>query len=55
MTEKDKTPVYTCNEYRMEMILLALEKRLARPDLSKAEKQSIKAEINRLKVQMDME
>lgn len=54
MNNKDNKSVYTCNEYRMEMILLALEKRLAKPDLSETEKQSLKEEIKRIRLQMDM-
>ncbi|MFP3980665.1 MAG: hypothetical protein ACLFUY_04665 [Desulfobacterales bacterium] len=50
--EKDRKPGYTCNEYRAEMILLALERRLAQNDLSEAERQSIREEIERLKTEM---
>mgnify|MGYP000028255359 CR=1 FL=1 len=39
---------YTCNEYREEMRLLGLKKRLNEKDLSKTEKQTIEAEITRL-------
>lgn len=56
MTDKDKDrqPVYTCNEYRAEMILLALERRLAQNDLSDSERQSIRVEIERLKAETGM-
>ena len=54
MTEENTSPAYTCNEYRMEMILLALRRRLAKPDLSEAEKKSIEAEIQRVKTEMGM-
>lgn len=54
-TSKDsQQPVYTCNEYRAEMILLALERKLAQNDLSDAERQSIREEIERLKDEMGM-
>lgn len=55
MSQKDdSTTAYTCNEYRMEMILLALEKQMARPDLTPSEKESIQNEIQRVKKEMDM-
>jgi hypothetical protein len=55
MSEKDNTTAaYTCKEYRMEMILLALEKQMARPDLTPSEKESIQTEIQRVKKEMDM-
>lgn len=45
---------YTCNEYREEMILLGLQKRLANPDLSKEEKEAILKEIARVEEQMGL-
>ena len=39
---------YTCNEYREEMILLALQKRLQQTNLSDLERQEILGEIARL-------
>jgi len=45
MPQKNK---YTCNDYREEMRLLGLKKRLGEGNLSKAEKQAIEAEISRL-------
>jgi hypothetical protein len=39
---------YTCNDYREEMRLLGLKKRLNEANLSKAERQAIEAEITRL-------
>lgn len=49
MTDKQPpaTP-YTCNDYRAEMILLALRQRLQRPDLSEEERRQLAAEITRL-------
>ena len=32
---------YTCNDYREEMILLGLKKRLASPDITEKEKQEL--------------
>jgi hypothetical protein len=39
---------YTCSDYREEMRLLGLKKRLNEKNLSKTEKQSIEAEIAKL-------
>jgi len=41
-------PKYTCNDYREEMRLLGLKKRLNEKDISKSEKQDIEAEIAKL-------
>ena len=38
----------TCSDYRQEMILLGLQRRLAKEDLSETEKKAIKAEIKKL-------
>ena len=46
---------YTCNEYREEMRLLGLKRRLKEKNLSKAEKQTIEAEITRLEKALQME
>jgi hypothetical protein len=45
MTQNKK---YTCSEYREEMRLIGLRKRLNEADLSRTEKQLIEAEIARL-------
>jgi hypothetical protein len=39
---------YTCNEYRTEMILLALQKKLQRENLGEAERGELLREIARL-------
>jgi len=39
---------YTCNEYREEMILLALQNKLQQPHLDEKERQEIVQEIARL-------
>ncbi len=39
---------YTCNEYRAEMILLALHNKLQQGDLSEKARQEILLEITRL-------
>ncbi len=41
-------PKYTCSDYREEMRLLGLKKRLNENDLSPAEKLRLKAEISKL-------
>ena len=46
---------YTCNEYREEMILLGLQKKLASPDLTEAEKEKLNKEIKEITKKMDME
>ena len=46
---------YTCNEYREEMILLGLKKKLESPDLTEAEKEKLHKEIKELTKKMDME
>jgi len=46
---------YTCNDYREEMRLLGLKKRLNEKNLSKTEKQSIEAEIIKLEKALQMD
>ena len=46
--------VYTCTEYREEMILLGLKRRLENKALSDAEKKELKKEIKQLEKQMGM-
>lgn len=49
MTEKNQiSPPYTCKEYREEMILLALQQKLQRSDLTENERRTLLAEITRL-------
>lgn len=52
MTEEHK---YTCREYREEMTLLGLRKRLNSPGLSDDERRKIKEEIHKLESAMGME
>lgn len=51
----DKTHNYTCTDYRQEMILLGLKKRLQDPEISEREKEEIQKEIKKLEKEMDME
>jgi hypothetical protein len=46
---------YTCNDYREEMRLLGLKKRLTEKNLSKSEKQAIEAEITKLEKALQMD
>lgn len=50
-----ENPEYTCRQYREEMILLGLRKRLNVPALSDRERLTIEKEIRRLEAQMGME
>lgn len=45
---------YTCQDYRLEMILLSLRQRLSKENLSEAEKKEIQKEIRRVESQMGM-
>jgi hypothetical protein len=55
MTSDNPTSTYTCREYREEMILLALQKKLAAPDLSLEEKQRILKEIAEVEARMGID
>jgi len=46
---------YTCNDYREEMRLLGLKKRLNEKNLSKTEKETIEAEITKLEKTLQMD
>jgi len=49
-----KNPPYTCADYREEMILLGLRRRLEDPGLSEEEKPAIQARIQELEKSLDM-
>jgi hypothetical protein len=55
MTSYHPTGAYTCQEYREEMILLALQKKLTAPDLSPEEKQRLLEEIAEVEARMGMD
>lgn len=55
MTSYHPTGAYTCQEYREEMILLSLQKKLAAPDLPPEEKQRILEEIAEVEARMGMD
>ncbi len=46
---------YTCNDYREEMILLSLQKRLTDENLSEKDKESILKDIEKLEREMEMD
>ena len=52
MTE---SPDYTCADYREEMILLGLRRRVENPDISKEEKTAILSRIQELEKSLDMQ
>ncbi len=45
---------YTCNEYRQEMILAGLHRRLAAPNLTSEEKKQLRLEIEKLEIAMGL-
>jgi hypothetical protein len=51
---KSGSKPYTCNEYRIEMILLGLNNRLNQENLSQEERQKIEEEIARIESDMGM-
>ncbi len=51
----DKTHNYTCQDYRQEMILLSLKKRLQDPELPEKDKREIEQEIQKLEKEMDLD
>jgi len=55
METENKTSTYTCREYREEMILLALQKKLSAPDLTTENKQQLLAEIAAVEARMGMD
>ncbi|MCA1785364.1 MAG: hypothetical protein LC657_05195, partial [Desulfobacteraceae bacterium] len=55
MTSDTPTGTYTCREYREEMILLALQKKLAVLNLSPEQKKQILKEIAEAEARMGMD
>jgi hypothetical protein len=45
---------YTCSDYRLEMILLGLRRRLNEETLSESEKQRLRKEIRKIESEMQM-
>jgi len=56
MAHPDTTlpPKYTCNEYRQEMILAALQRQLAKPNLSPGTKKQLIKDIEKLEIAMGL-
>ena len=52
---KQKTANYTCNDYREEMILLSLQKQLAKPGLTPEEQAILKEQIGEVERQMGLD
>jgi hypothetical protein len=50
-----KSPDHTCADYREEMILLGLRRRVEDPDISKEEKTAILSRIQELEKSLDMQ
>ena len=49
------TGSYTCKDYREEMMLLGLQKRLRNKDLSDAERHAIAKQIKAIEKKMEMD
>ena len=45
---------YTCNEYRDEMILASLQRRMQQADLTEEERRSLQEQIDRLERKMGL-
>lgn len=54
MTAEKKTSTYTCNDYRAEMRLLGLNRRLAEDALTESERSQLLSEIQALEAEMGM-
>ena len=46
---------YTCTDYRTEMILVSLRKRLKQEDLNEAERKDILSQIEKVEVDMKLD
>ncbi len=55
MKEPEPAGKYTCNEYREEMILLGLQKRLSSKGLTPREKEILLKEIAKVERQMGID
>ncbi len=55
MTKPKTGGQYTCNDYREEMILVGLQKRLASPDLTSEERKNLLEEIAEVEKQMGID
>ena len=55
MGSKEKKSRYTCADYRKEMTLLSLKRRLSAAQLSDKERRILQSEIRRLESEMNMD
>lgn len=55
MKPENQTSPYTCLEYREEMILLALQRKLSVPDLPPEEKEQLLTQIAAVEARMGMD
>ena len=55
MKNSETSTKYTCNEYREEMILLALQSKLASNSLTSDEKREVIEQIEQLEKQMGID
>jgi hypothetical protein len=55
MTAKPPSAKYTCADYRLEMMLLGLERQLRDPEISEDQKEMIRKEAYQLRNQLDMD
>lgn len=46
--------VYTCTEYRQEMLLLALRRQLAQDKIDGKKRRELREKIRRLEIEMEM-
>jgi hypothetical protein len=46
---------YTCREYREEMVLLGLRRRLEQEDLTEEERRDLRERLARLEAEMEMD
>lgn len=51
----EKKERYGCSDYRREMILVGLKKRLAAPGLTERERESLESEIEKLEKEMSLD
>jgi len=51
----DQEARYTCMDYRQEMVLLGLKRRLSQEDLTESERKAILEQVRDLEAAMDMD
>jgi len=52
---KHDTPKYTCTDYRSEMILLGLNRRLREEGIDRREEEELRRQIKRVEIEMGMD